>query len=72
MERRCQSSYDLLDLPKLRFLDCPRPLPNWFLLIVHNLATPHDAFDDNAGRQGGQRKTEVRWMKKNASPTRRS
>jgi hypothetical protein len=26
------------------------------LLIVHDLATPHDAFDDNAGRQWGQRK----------------
>ena len=42
-------------------------MPNWFLLIVHNLATPHDAFDDKAGRQGRHRKTEVRSMKKNAT-----
>jgi len=29
-------------------LDCPRALPKWVFIVVHDLATPHDAFDDNA------------------------
>jgi hypothetical protein len=57
MERRCQSSYNLLNLPvgsqsfgfaKTWFFGFSSTLAKLvLLLIVHDLATPHDSFDDN-------------------------
>jgi hypothetical protein len=65
MERRCQSSYNLLNLPvgsqsfgfaKTSFFGLSSTLAKLvILLIVHDLATPHDAFDDNgAGNEDSE------------------
>jgi hypothetical protein len=65
MERRCQSSYNLLNLPvgsqsfgfaKTSFFGWSSTLAKLvLLLIVHDLATPHDAFDDNgAGNEDSE------------------
>jgi hypothetical protein len=65
MERRCQSSYNLLNLPgssqsfgfaKTSFFGLSSTLAKLvLLLIVHDLATPHDAFDDNgAGNEDSE------------------